>query len=146
KLAFGTNPFDPKAERVEPDAFVLKVPASLDLELPSKAFPLAGKGDVTFTAEYRLSRSRPGATSVRIGDGKDQQAARPLLDPDHPAAKEYAASAAAFCRLFPNRFFYVDDTRGLSAGFHLIEGFFRDDQPLCRSVLSDADRRELDRL
>ena len=37
-------------------------------------------------------------------------------------------------------------TRGLSAGFHLIEGFFRDDQPLCRSVLSDAEKRELDRL
>src|SRR5262249_19642776 len=47
---------------------------------------------------------------------------------------------------FPSRFVHVDDTRGLSAGFHLIEGFFRDDQPLCRSVLSDPEKRELDRL
>lgn len=59
---------------------------------------------------------------------------------------EIAASGAAFCRLFPNRFVYVDNTRGLSAGFHLIEGFFRDDAPLCRSVLSDAENAELDRL
>lgn len=55
-------------------------------------------------------------------------------------------SAAAFCRLFPSRFYYVDGTRGLSAGFHLIEGFFRDDQPLCKSVLSDPEKQELDRL
>ncbi|MBA4065738.1 MAG: hypothetical protein C0501_18870 [Isosphaera sp.] len=71
--------------------------------------------------------------------------------PGLPAAGEKVgpavlASGAAFCRLFPNRFFHVDSTRGLSAGFHLVEGFFRDDVPLCRSVLSDAEARELDRL
>ena len=71
--------------------------------------------------------------------------------PDLPAAGEKVepavlASGNAFCRLFPNRFFHVDSTRGLSAGFHLIEGFFRDDVPLCRSVLTAADKRELDSL
>ncbi|MBL8865701.1 MAG: DUF1592 domain-containing protein [Planctomycetia bacterium] len=55
-------------------------------------------------------------------------------------------SGEAFCRLFPNRFGYVDPTRGLSAGFHLIEGFFRDDAPLRRLVLDDDENRELDRL
>ena len=48
--------------------------------------------------------------------------------------------------MFPNRFVYVDDTRGLSAGFHLIEGVFRDDVPLCKLVLSDDQNRELNRL
>ncbi len=48
--------------------------------------------------------------------------------------------------MFPNRFYFVDDTRGISAGFHLIEGFFRDDQPLCNSVLSEEEKRHLDRL
>jgi len=56
------------------------------------------------------------------------------------------ASCAEFCHLFPNRFYFVDDTRGLSAGFHLIEGFFRDDQPLCKSVLSEEENRQLNRL
>lgn len=70
----------------------------------------------------------------------------PGVDANKPVPKELEASGRAFCRLFPNRFYYVDATRGLSAGFHLIEGFFRDDQPLCRSVLSDDEIRELDRL
>lgn len=70
----------------------------------------------------------------------------PLIKPTDPMAKDVAASGGAFCRLFPNRFFFADDTRGLSAGFHLIEGFFRDDQPLCKLVLNDEQNRELDRL
>lgn len=69
----------------------------------------------------------------------------PAAQPN-PTAADITASGAAFCKLFPNRFYFVDDTRGLSAGFHLIEGFFRDDQPLCRSVLSEAENRELNRL
>src|SRR5207342_1211352 len=69
-----------------------------------------------------------------------------LFAPGHPGAKQFAASCETFCKLFPNRFYFVDETRGLSAGFHLIEGFFRDDQPLCRSVLSAEERQELDRL
>jgi hypothetical protein len=62
------------------------------------------------------------------------------------ADEKVTASGEAFCRLFPNRFAYVDTTRGLSAGFHLVEGFFRDDQPLCKTVLNDAENKELDRL
>ncbi len=69
-----------------------------------------------------------------------------LFAPGHPAAKQFAASCESFCKLFPNRFYFVDETRGISAGFHLIEGFFRDDQPLCNSVLSDEEKRYLDRL
>ena len=69
-----------------------------------------------------------------------------LLDPNQPVARQFEASGEAFCRLFPNRFYYVDSTRGLSAGFHLIEGFFRDDRPLVRHVLTEPERQELDRL
>jgi hypothetical protein len=70
----------------------------------------------------------------------------PNVDAAKPADAAVRASGAAFCKLFPSRFYSVDGTRGLSAGFHLIEGFFRDDRPLCRSVLSDAENAELDRL
>lgn len=149
RLKFGTNPSHPRGERIDADAFVLKAPATLEIDLPAKAFPLRGKGTVRFTAECRLEPSAPGLTSLRIAERKADERmplARPLIHPAHPAAAQYEASANAFCRLFPSRFFYVDDTRGLSAGFHLIEGFFRDDQPLCRSVLSEAEKKELDRL
>jgi hypothetical protein len=70
----------------------------------------------------------------------------PNVSEDTNAADAFKAECMTFCRLFPNRFVYVDDIRGLSAGFHLIEGFFRDDQPLCKHVLTDSENKELDRL
>ncbi len=62
-----------------------------------------------------------------------------------------------FCRVFPNAFaissrgHYADaklgaDVRLLTAGFHLMQGYFRDDEPLCELVLDEAGKRELDRL
>jgi hypothetical protein len=69
-----------------------------------------------------------------------------LIRPESQLAKDLKASAERFCSAFPGRFFYVDRDRGLAAGFHLVEGFFRDDRPLVEHVLTDADRNELDRL
>lgn len=62
-----------------------------------------------------------------------------------------------FCRTFPNAFAMTSrshhsdpklgvNVRLLSAGFHLMQGYFRDDQPLCELVLSDSDRVKLDSL
>ena len=42
--------------------------------------------------------------------------------------------------------FFVNEKRGLAAGFHLVEGFFRDDRPLVEKVLSEAEREQLDLL
>ena len=75
-------------------------------------------------------------------DGKD-----PVLD----------ASRKRFCRVFPNAFavssrgHYADAKLGvgvrlLTAGFHLMQGYFRDDGPLCELVLDEVSRRELDTL
>ena len=76
-----------------------------------------------------------------------------------PAA-ERARYQAAFARLasvFPDKFYitergryFPDDSedkgRLLSAGYHSVLGFFRDDQPLIELILDDKGRRELDRL
>jgi hypothetical protein len=62
-----------------------------------------------------------------------------------------------FCATFPDTFFVTDrppyfepksapSGRLLTAGFHLMQGYFRDDAPLCELVLDDAGRRELDAL
>ena len=62
-----------------------------------------------------------------------------------------------FCRVFPDAFvvterapFYDSSTsakgRLLSAGFHLMTGYFRDDGPLYELVLEESERREIDRL
>ncbi len=62
-----------------------------------------------------------------------------------------------FCRVFPDTFFvsdrapYFDPKAGksgrlLTAGFHLMQGYFRDDAPLSELVLDESDRQELDGL
>jgi mono/diheme cytochrome c family protein len=76
------------------------------------------------------------------GDGKE-----PQLD----------AARARFCAAFPNTFsvssrgHYADPDLGvgvrlLTAGFHLMQGYFRDDTPLYELVLDDAGKQELDTL
>jgi hypothetical protein len=67
------------------------------------------------------------------------------------------AGLGRFCDVFPDAFFVADrgpyfnpneagKGRLLTAGFHLMQGYFRDDAPLCQLILDDKDRRELDDL
>ncbi len=62
-----------------------------------------------------------------------------------------------FCAVFPDAFVVIDrgpyfdpkaagQGRLLTAGFHLMQGYFRDDRPLCELILDDRQRRELDAL
>jgi hypothetical protein len=100
----------------------------------------------------------PGARGD-FGPGKTILVENMPGDPDLvvPAGERarYEAAFAQFCRVFPDRFYmeergrnYFDTTkdrgRYLSAGFHSLMGYFRDDQPLYELVLSDAQRKELD--
>jgi hypothetical protein len=68
-----------------------------------------------------------------------------------------ADAAAQFCRVFPDAFVvterapYYDSSsspkgRLLSAGFHLMHGYYRDDQPLCELLLDEPGQRELEAL
>jgi hypothetical protein len=60
-----------------------------------------------------------------------------------------------FCNVFPDAFVVADrgpyfdpkaagQGRPLTAGFHLMQGYFRDDKPLWELILEDRQRRELD--
>ena len=60
-----------------------------------------------------------------------------------------------FCRVFPNAFAMTSrshfsdpnlgvNVRLLTAGFHLMQGYFRDDQPLCELVLTEREKERLD--
>ncbi|OYV85030.1 MAG: hypothetical protein B7Z73_14355, partial [Planctomycetia bacterium 21-64-5] len=66
-------------------------------------------------------------------------------------------ATSEFCRVFPDVFSVSErppyfDPKGashgrlLTAGFHLMQGYFRDDSPLCELVLNDDEKRELDSL
>ncbi len=75
-----------------------------------------------------------------------------------PQIERLRRSVAEFCSVIPDAFYVSergrmhlkkkDRNKGrlLSAGFHLMTGFFRDDQPLYSLVLDEAGRKELDRL
>jgi hypothetical protein len=67
------------------------------------------------------------------------------------------AGVARFCRAFPDTFVVLErgpyydpgsspKGRLLSAGFHLMQGYYRDDGPLCELVLGEGARREIDTL
>ncbi|MFM8252059.1 MAG: DUF1592 domain-containing protein [Planctomycetota bacterium] len=143
------------------DTLVLRAGQSLQCELPREAWGMAR--ELRFYVDAELDGRDKTSTALLVHLRIDTPAERPAAAPtslftqqlppevplvrgEVPAVAELAKSASELCRLFPNRFYYVDDTRGLSAGFHLIEGFFRDDQPLMKSVLDEAQRKQLDGL
>ncbi|MEO1998173.1 MAG: DUF1592 domain-containing protein, partial [Planctomycetaceae bacterium] len=80
---------------------------------------------------------------------------------DAEQRKRHEAAFARFCDIFPDAFYvsergrdYVEESkkqmgekgRLLSAGFHSMMGYFRDDRPLYEMMLSTAEQQELDGL
>jgi hypothetical protein len=76
---------------------------------------------------------------------------------DADTERRQKAGLERFCSVFPDAFVVSDrgpyfDPKGagkgrpLTAGFHLMQGYFRDDEPLCDLILDPAQRRELDAL
>ncbi len=77
--------------------------------------------------------------------------------PDAEAEKRLRGALERFCAVFPGAFVVADRGpyynpkeagrgRLLTAGFHLMQGYFRDDEPLCELILDERQRRELDAL
>ena len=71
--------------------------------------------------------------------------------------EDLRAALQEFCQIFPDAFVVSDrgpyfdpkaagQGRLLTAGFHLMQGYFRDDKPLYDLVLDEAEQRELDEL
>jgi hypothetical protein len=109
-------------------------------------------------APKEYSEIEPGSMGS-FGPGRTVLVKNKPGDPDLvvPAGQRarYEAAFARFCRVFPDRFYmqergrnYFDTTtdrgRLLSAGFHSLLGYFRDDQPLYELILDDAQQKQLD--
>ena len=71
--------------------------------------------------------------------------------------REYEAAFARFASVFPDKFYitergryFPDDSedkgRLLSAGYHSVVGFYRDDTPLMELILDEKGQREINRL
>jgi hypothetical protein len=147
-LGFGVHP---AGGEIDPESFVVKAPTVVEI-------PLTGGMQSELSGKYLLmpcqldpEHSREGSVFVQhsvreAGQNRFAGNVEHLIYGDSDTAMSLADSSAVFCNAFPNRFFYVDNVRGLAAGFHLVEGFFRDDQPLTQKVLTDSENAELDRL
>ncbi len=78
-------------------------------------------------------------------------------DTNEKSEHQLRGALARFCDVFPDTFVVIDrgpyfdpkaagKGRPLTAGFHLMQGYFRDDGPLCDLILDESQRRELDGL
>ena len=100
-------------------------------------------------------------TANQFGPGKTRLVINEPGDPDLqvPAGKraEYEAAFGRFCSVFPDMFYkeqrgrnYFDTSkdqgRYLSAGFHNVMGYFRDDEPLYELLLDGQQQKTLDEM
>lgn len=147
RLAFGKHP---AGGDMEETSFAATVPIAIAIPLNSALRNAVGEKHLLLECELD-NRSRNDA--VLVYPTVDQPGTEPyasnaelLIHPEGEAAKALVEPAQRFCSTFPNRFVYVDQDRGLAAGFHLVEGFFRDDLPLMQKVLDEREQQELDQL
>ena len=147
-LGFGQHPM---GGEIDPEWFVVKAPAVIEIALTVEMQRELDGKHFLVPCQLDPEHSREGSAFVQHSVGEPAKAAinrntQHLMYGGSETAKAVAADLAGFCKAFPNRFFYVDRVRGLAAGFHLVEGFFRDDQPLVQKVLTDDENAELNRL
>ncbi len=125
--------FDPKSLRMEGDPPVIVPP------IPKYA-GLGQEAAVRWAALIQKSRA----------EDPDLVVPRGQRDP-------YEKAFSQFANVFPDAFyikergrFFPDDSadkgRLLSAGYHNVMGYFRDDTPLMDMILDDSGRREINRL
>jgi hypothetical protein len=130
------------ANRRKSDSTALQVEGEPPLEIPRMGFA----GGVP-TEDQVANRNAALTARLRAGDPE-------LLVPAGQR-EQYLRSFEQFAHVFPDAFyirergrFYPDDSedkgRLLSAGFHNVMGYLRDDTPLQELILDDAGRAELD--
>lgn len=120
----------------------------IDGQVKADKTPVMQKKDSVAAADAIEEDALPAPAAVR-------QSGDPDLFVPAAERERYEAAFARFCAVFPDAFTvsergrnYLDKTRDrgryLSAGFHNLMGYFRDDQPLYELVLDDAGRKQLD--
>jgi hypothetical protein len=110
---------------------------------------------------HRSYAGEVSADSKKLGDqvaDADSDVAKLLpASPTDMEKEKLRGALQRFCEVFPDSFVVVDrgpyfdpnaagKGRPLTAGFHLMQGYFRDDGPLCELILDEPQRRELDAL
>jgi hypothetical protein len=133
------NPVAPKADIDRMRDFVVSVRS----KLATKVTPIAVKGISGTAQPFLMWRNNEYANN------------RMRCEPSVTEIAGSPAALARFCSVFPDAFFisergryFPDNTRDtgrhLSAGFHNLMGYFRDDRPFYELMLDAAEQRDLD--
>jgi hypothetical protein len=148
--------------------FVVKVRQKLVPDVKNLTAPKIHNGSQPMvmwknrTMAANRMRYTGGAAKLALEKLAPNEATAEVLTAPTDAAekKHYEASFAKFCATFPDAFVITERARVylppegekklggrlLSAGFHSMTGYFRDDGPLYQLMLSEEQQRELDRL
>lgn len=147
-LKFGR---DADGKEIDADSFVVKVSTTIEVPLSVDVQRELQGRHLLIPCELDAAHSPNGSVFAQwawdaVPTSRLNTDLRHLIRPDTPIAAQLAASAGPFCQTFPDEFAHVDESRGLAAGFHLVEGFFRDDRPLIEKVLNEQEQAQLDKL
>ncbi|HUQ72537.1 MAG TPA: DUF1592 domain-containing protein, partial [Planctomycetaceae bacterium] len=148
--------------------YVVRLRKRLEFQFPDLQAAGIHKGSQTFVLwknrRYASHRRRfnSEALHVQMAEGaENDEVDSNLLVPSDPAERaRVEASFARFCDLFPDAFYIAERGRDylgkskdeqekgrlLSAGFHSMMGYFRDDGPLYDLILDETQQAELDAL
>jgi mono/diheme cytochrome c family protein len=149
--------------------FVVQLREKLTWTFPNLEEAGVHKGSQSFVLwknrAYAAHRRRCNQAVLIVSESvtttTDADSGDDLRIPAEPTAQaEYRAAFDRFCTLFPDAFYIAERGRDylgvpkekqekgrlLSAGFHSMMGYFRDDQPLYDLVLDEPAQRQLDEL
>lgn len=163
--------FDPTALRTDGTATVTNlVVAATSTNTPAKTkrrrdgHVQAPTPDIVKTGGVAIAAAfvtKETSATVRMAAAKKRGEDPELVVPNDPAERaRYEAAFARFANVFPDAFYITErgrvfldaeqekenSGRLLSAGFHNMTGYYRDDGPLYDLILDDAGRKQLDRL
>ena len=110
--------------------------------------------------QYANHRQKFDPTKLQSASEADADFPNEFVIPNDVSRELFQNDVARFCRNFPDAFFISERGRDylgkprdqqekgrlLSAGFHSMMGYFRDDKPLYDLILNEAEQQELDRL
>ncbi|HEU5115820.1 MAG TPA: DUF1587 domain-containing protein, partial [Isosphaeraceae bacterium] len=163
------GPNDPNAARAGCER-LRNIVVDLRQQLVPEVENMTARGVSTGSQPFVLWKNRQFVKNRMRYAGGGSQVRSSLLSPseqsalwppeDDDAFRRYEQGFERFCRTFPDTFFvserarvYLDpnqekDNTGrlLSAGFHSMTGYFRDDAPLYELMLDDAGQKHLDQL
>jgi mono/diheme cytochrome c family protein len=144
--------------------FVKQLRRKLEPKVSGLKIPGVHEGSQSFVLwknrQYAANRRTYSRDALEVQSG-DEPANTDLAVPADPAERaKFEASFARFCDIFPDAFYVSERGRDytgkpreqqekgrlLSAGFHSMMGYFRDDGPLYDMVLDEQQQAELDAL